>query len=92
LKNKFFNEKQVKFNDEDEFLVLVYNVTLLRMRPRASAENFSRGEGNGKRPKNSKKGQKIALLSLYLLYLYHVWKFRGHGPPANAHVCDCALL
>jgi len=26
---------------------------------------------NGKRPKNSKKGRKIALLSLYLLYLYH---------------------
>jgi len=25
----------------------------------------------------AEKGRKIALLSLYLLYLYHVWKSRG---------------
>jgi len=36
----------------------------------------------------SKKDRKIALLSLYLLYLYRVWKSRGgHGPPAaDTHV------
>jgi len=40
-----------------------------------------RGEGNRKKPKNSKKDRKITLLSLYVLYLYHVWKSRGgHGP------------
>jgi len=36
------------------------------------------------KPKNSKKGRKIALLSLYLLYLYHICKSKGggHGPLA----------
>jgi len=28
---------------------------------------------------NGKKDWKIAQLSLYLLYLYHVWKFGGRG-------------
>jgi len=41
---------------------------------RASAENFPEG---GQR----KKDRKITLFSLYLLYLYHVWKFRGVRPP-----------
>jgi len=34
-----------------------------------------------KRPKNSKNGRKIALLSLYLLCLYHIWKSRGATAP-----------
>jgi len=38
---------------------------------RASAEKFPGGPTK-KRPKNSKKHRKIALLSLNLLYLYHV--------------------
>jgi len=32
---------------------------------------------------NRKNDQKIALFSLYLLYLYHLWKSRRHGPPAS---------
>jgi len=48
---------------------------LVYLHPRASAENFPGGGGQRKkRPKNSKKGRKIALLSLYLLYVHHVWK------------------
>jgi len=42
---------------------------------------FQEGWSNGKRPKNSNKGRKIALLSLYLLYLYHVSKSEGLLPP-----------
>jgi len=43
---------------------------------------FSRGGGpTEKRPKISKKYRKIALLSIYLLYLYHVWKSRGSRAP-----------
>jgi len=42
------------------------------MYTRTSAENFSGGEATEKRPKISKKGRKIAPLSLYPLYLYHV--------------------
>jgi len=33
-----------------------------------------------KRPKIAKKDRKIALFSLFLLYLYHIWKFRGARP------------
>jgi len=33
--------------------------------------------GWGATKKIAKIGRKIELLSLYLLYLYHVWKFRG---------------
>jgi len=49
---------------------------------------ISSGEGaTEKRPKISKKDRKIALLSFYLLYLYHVRKFRGATTPAaDAHV------
>jgi len=63
---------------------------------RASAENFPERpksstikplSGGGQRkkiPKNSKKDRKIALLSLYLLCLYHVRKSRWrHGPLAS---------
>jgi len=46
------------------------------------------GAGNGKKTENSKKGRKIALLGLYLLYLYHVWKSRGGGArPTSAPRC-----
>jgi len=48
---------------------------------RASAENFP-GGANEKKNENSKKDRKIALLSLYLLYLYHIWKPKGG---ADAH-------
>jgi len=44
------------------------------------------GEATEKRPKSSKKKKhgKIALLSLCLPYLYHVWKSRGgEGPGMN---------
>jgi len=55
--------------------------------PRAPAENFPGGGGVTK--KIAKKGRKIALLSLYLLYLYHVWKSRGATaslpPAADTH-------
>jgi len=40
-----------------------------------------RGGATEKRPKNNKKDRKIALLSLYLLYLYHMKIQGGHGPP-----------
>jgi len=44
-------------------------------------KNFQGGPTE-KRLKNSKKDRKIALLSLYLLYLYRVRKSRGeHDPP-----------
>jgi len=48
--------------------------------PRASAEKFP-GGSNGKNTENSKKDRKIALLSFYLLYLYHVWKSSGAMAP-----------
>jgi len=59
-------------------------------RPKNSTINPLPGGGGAteKRPKNSKKRPKIALLSLYLLYLYHVWKFRRPRPlppAADAH-------
>jgi len=39
--------------------------------------------GRGQRRKIAKKKRKIALLSLYVLYLYHEWKSRGgNDPPA----------
>jgi len=38
---------------------------------RVWAEDFP-GKQRKKRPKNSKKYRKIVLLSLYVLYLYHV--------------------
>jgi len=41
---------------------------------------FQRGSTE-KRPKNSKIDRKIVLLSLYLLYLYHVWKSRRATAP-----------
>jgi len=45
----------------------------VKVQARASAEKFSGGRGAmKKRPKNSKKTPKIALLNLYLLYLFHV--------------------
>jgi len=51
-------------------------------RPENSIVSLFRGEGRGQR----KKDRKIALLSLYLLYLYHVWKSRrGTAPPAAVH-------
>jgi len=37
----------------------------------------SRGGPTEKRSKNIKKETKIALLSLFLLYLYHAWKSIG---------------
>jgi len=40
-----------------------------------------RGRGNGKNDRKIvKTGRKVALLSLYLLYLYHVWKSSGERP------------
>jgi len=42
-------------------------------------KNFRVGGGNGK-----KQDRKIAPLNFFLLYHYHVWKSRGHGPPAPA--------
>jgi len=61
------------------------------MVPRASEEKFPGGGGGEKKKKTKKhtynpfpgggrtgKDLKIALLSFYLLYLYHIWG--GHGP------------
>jgi len=43
---------------------------------------FQGGRGNGKKDRKfSKKGLKIALFSLYPLYLYHVWKSKGATAP-----------
>jgi len=42
---------------------------------KSDGRKISREEGNGK------KTEKKALFSLYLLYLYHVWKSRGSTPP-----------
>jgi len=45
------------------------------------------GGGQQKKKREiAKKRSKIALLSLYLLYLYHVWKSRGgYSPPASRY-------
>jgi len=37
--------------------------------------------GGGGGGATERQGRKIALLSLPILYQYHVWKSRGHGPP-----------
>jgi len=59
---------------------LKHNFDLLQSR--VSAEKFSGVGANGKKDRKiAKIEQKIALLSLYLLYLYDVWKFRGPRPP-----------
>jgi len=52
-------------------------------RPKNSTiKPLSGGGGNGKkRPKSSKNHRKIVLLSLYLLYLYLVWKSKGGVAP-----------
>jgi len=47
-------------------------------RKKALLSLFQEG-GNGKKTENLQKKKKIALLSLYLPYLYHVWKSKGRG-------------
>jgi len=44
---------------------------------------FLEGANEKNTPKNSKNGRKIALLNLYLIYLYHVWKSRRRGSTAS---------
>jgi len=65
-----------------------------------------RSKNSQKRPKNStvkplpgeggqrKKDRKIAPLSLYLIYLYHVWKSRGPWPRCQRPYkqMPCSLL
>jgi len=51
------------------------------LRSRASAENFSEWGQRKKDRKLAKKGRIIALLILFLLYLYRVWKSRGATAP-----------
>jgi len=41
-----------------------------------------------KRQKIVKKDRKIALLNLYLLYLYHVWNSSGATPPSSPDAHD----
>jgi len=54
-------------------LGLVLGLVEIRFQSNVFSSKCSRPKGVGeKRPKNSKKGRKIALLSLYLLYLYHI--------------------
>jgi len=55
----------------NEKFQLVYNFTKITV-TKGVGRKFSRGEQRKKIPKKSKKGRKIALLSFYLLYLYHV--------------------
>jgi len=67
------------FSNSSNFLLKTTNKTnklsnnamTANVKQRKNARKFSRG-ATKKRPKNSKKKPKIALLSLYLQYLYYV--------------------
>jgi len=80
---------------------------VLRHKQGRRQKNFQGKEGaTEKRPKiallslfqggrQRKKSRKIALLNLYLLYLYHAWKSRGGTPPspdADTHSYKVGLL
>jgi len=56
-------------------------------RPGLNALFWFKRSATEKKTENSKKDQKIVLLSLYLQVLYHVWKSRGGTTASLPSVC-----